>query len=346
MYPNGDPAERDAHANFLIIFLFFMFNFRFNLNRLFRKKIRAQLGIDLGKAAIKIVEIAKKDERPYLANYAIAQPKFENLRLAELKNVEVAEVLKDLLTQAQFSSRLASISLPVERTFSTIMDIPPMPEKEIAAAIPFEAQKYVPVPIDEVVLDWSIIPKSVPESTTVAAGQSGNPALQKSGIQVMVVAVPKEIIDNLTQIAKLAGLELLAMEQEAFSLARALVGSDSGIYLIADFGRRGTDLIVVEQGLVKLTHSLEMPTKEVVLMEIDRIASIYQMRYNKKVGQCLLTGGHVAEKETADYLTTKLKIPAKIGEPLARIGHAIELDSAAQELGLQLAVPIGLAMRE
>lgn len=324
----------------------FWVNFMFNFNWLFKKKIRSQLGIDFGKAAFKIVEVTKKDGRPYLVNYAIAQPKFENLRLADLKNVEMAEVLKDLMFKAQFSTRLASISLPVERTFTTIMDIPPMPEKEISAAIPFEAQKYVPVPIDEVVLDWSIIPKTAPESTPDAAGQGGNPAISKSGIQVMVVAVPKDIIENLTQIAKLAGLELLALEQEAFSLARVLVGSDSGVYLIADFGHRGTDLIVVEQGLVKLTDSLEMPTKEVVLMEMDRIVSLYQMRYNKKVGQCLLTGGKVAEKETMDYLTAKLKIPAKIGEPLARIGHAIELESVAQELGLQLAVPLGLAMRE
>jgi len=317
-------------------------------NWLFKKNLSSQLGIDLGKSAIKIVELSKKDGRPYLSNYAMAQPISDDLQLTGLKNEEAAEVLKGLISRGQFSSRMASISLPLEKTFSTIMEIPSMPEKEIAAAVPYEAQKYVPVPIDEVVLDWSIIPKnSEPAPASDAAKpNSGSSANQKSAIQIMVVAVPKEIIENLTKIAKLAGLELLALEQEAFSLARSLVGPDSGTYLIADLGKQSADLIVVEQGLVKLTHSLEQPSKESLLMEIDHIVNLYQMRYNKKVGTCLLTGGRAAEYEIVEFLSAKLKIPSKIGEPLARIGYSNALGAVAGELGLQLAVPIGLAMRE
>ncbi len=316
-------------------------------NWLFKKKASSQLGVDLGRSAIKVVELTKKGGRPHLLNYAIAQPKTEDLRLTALKNEDIADILKSLISQAQITSKYANISLPVDKTFTTIMDMTAMPEAELAAAIPYEAQKYVPVPIDEVVLDWSIIPKTTSDSAATDGIKPAEiPGMQKNPVQILVVAVPKDIINNLTKVAKLAGLEVLALEQEAFSLTRALVGNDSGTYLIADFGRQGTDLIVVEQGLIRLSHGLEAPAKEVLLMEIDRIVNLYQMRYNKKVGTCVLTGGRAAQKEIVDFLSSKLKIQVRLGDPLARVEHLTNLGPITQELGLQLAVSIGLAMRE
>jgi len=314
---------------------------------LFKKKPQTRLGIDFGNSIIKIVEVAKKEGRLNLVNYAMAQSKREGLRFSELKNEEVASVLKALMAEAKFSSRVANISLPVERTFSTVIDMPQMEEKEMAAAIPYEAQKYVPIPVDEVVLDWSLIPSgSGQQKSGETAEQRNMYSSVKPTVQLLLVAVPKDIIANLTKIAKLAGLEILALEQEAFSLSRSLVGNDANIFLIADFGSRCTDLIVVEQGLIRISHSAESLSKEIILMEIDRVVNLYQMKYNKKVNQCLLTGGRAAGKEVLEFLSGKLRIPVKIGNPLARIGHASVLDRASEELGLQLSVAIGLAMRE
>lgn len=318
---------------------------------LFKKKSKSQLGIDLGSSAIKIVELAKKGGRAQLINYALAQSDEKVLSLSELKNEEVAAILKSLLAEAKFVSHRANISLPVERTFTTIIDMPIMAEEEMMAAIPYEAQKYVPVPIEEVVLDWSIIPRVPEQSPTTAAGDiknkgEGEVGSKPTSVQLLVVAVPKDIIENLTRVAKLAGLEVSALEQEAFSLSRSLIGADSGAYLIADFGSKSIDLIIVDQGLARMSHSLGVSTKEIILMEMDRIVNLYQMRYNKRVGQCLLTGGRAAEKEMVKFLEGKLKLPLKLGNPLARVEHLSALDRVGEELGLQLAVAIGLAMRE
>ncbi len=319
-------------------------------NWLFKKKYTTQIGIDLGNSAIKVVELSKQEGRLQLVNYALAQSNEEILGLSDLKSEEIAAVLKSLLLAAKIGTRRASISLPVERTFSTVIDMPMMKQEEMAAAIPYEAQKYVPVPIDEVVLDWSVIPESslskpadATEGDVKAETEAG---AKKTTISILIVAVPKDIIDKIIQIAKLAGLEISALEQEAFSLTRSLIGNDNGAYLIADFGSKCTDLIVVEQGLVRLSHSLETVNKESILMEMDRIVNLYQMRYNKKVGQCLMTGGGAADKEKIDFLAGKLKLPIKLGNPLARVSHQPILDRAIDDLSLQLSVAVGLAMRE
>jgi type IV pilus assembly protein PilM len=313
-------------------------------------KPHSRLGIDLGNSAIKIVELAKKGARVQLLNYAIAQSDEKILGLSDLKDDEIGAILKNLMAQTKFESRSANISLPVEKTFTTVIDMPIMEEEEMVAAIPYEAQKYVPVPIEEVVLDWTLIPSAPPQKPAGEGGetqsQSEPETAPKTTVQLLVVAVPKDIIDYLTRIAKFAGLEVSALEQEAFSLSRSLIGADSGSYLIADFGSKNIDLVVVDQGLTRISHSLGLTSKEIILMEMDRIVNLYQMRYNKRVGQCLLTGGRAAEQETIKFLEAKLKLPIKFGNPLARVDHAPALDKIAAELGLQLAVAIGLAMRE
>jgi len=328
------------------------------LDWLFEKKGGAILGIDLGSSSVKIVELTKDGERVLLTNYAIAQTRDDAVfSISELKDEEIAKIIVGLIRQAKISSHRASISLSVEKTFSTVITLPAMPEKELGAAVPYEAQKYVPLPLDEVVLDWNIISVGngkAPEMATKGATDSIGPAGGTNGaagegvstIQVLLLAVPKEIITRLTKIAALAKLELTALEQEAFSLTRALIGNDKSAYVVVDLGRRSTDLIVVDQGFIKMSHNLDSINKEIILMELDRIVNIFQMRYNKKVGQCLLAGGRANEKELMEFLSTKLKMPVKVGDPFARIDHDPKTNDFLKELGPQFSVAVGLAMRE
>ncbi len=321
------------------------------------KKSKSRLGIDLGNFAIKIVELTKDGGRLHMTNYAMAQTKDESssFKISEQSEAGASAILKALMAEAKIGSRLACISLQVDRTFSTVIEMPALPEQELAAAIPFEAQKYVPVPLDEVVLDWSLLPNEknnnaglpIQDISALMPETKGRGGSEKNkNIQILVVAVPKEIIERMTRIAKATGLEITSLEQESFSLARALVGNDPGSYLIIDLGRKSTDLIVIDQGLVKISHNIDTVSKENILMEIDQVVNNFQTRYNRKVSQCLLTGGRANARDVSGFLEGKLRIPVKLGNPFARISHESSLEPALKELGSQLAVAIGLAMRE
>lgn len=316
------------------------------------------MGIDLGSSSIKIIELGKQDERVFLINYAIAQTKNDAIfSINELKDEEIARIITDLIKRSKVSVRRASISLSVDKTFSTVITLPAMPEKELGAAVPYEAQKYVPLPLADVVLDWSILSvgnnklsdvaaKGATDSISPAGGSNSTAGESSSTVQILLLAVPKEIITRLTKIASLAKLELIALEQEAFSLTRSLIGNDKSAYALIDLGRKSTDLILVDQGAIKMSHNLDSTSKEIILMEMDRIVNTFQMRYNKKVGQCLLAGGRTNEKELVEFLSTKLKIPVKVGDPFARVSHSQEVGGFLKELGPQFSVAVGLAMRE
>ncbi|MEK7160683.1 MAG: pilus assembly protein PilM [Patescibacteria group bacterium] len=325
----------------------------------FGKKEKKHLGIDLGSSSIKVVELEKKGGRVFLSNYALIQTKEEAVfNISELKDEEIAKLLKHLFEQAGIVGGRASFSLSVEKTFSTVINLPAMPESELAAAIPFEAQKYVPLPLNEVVLDWTVITNEPNRGTSkrgevdaakISDGQSVEAAAANQGgdgLQVLLLAVSKDIVNRVTKIARLANLELSAIEQESFSLIRSLVGNDKGAFLVVDLGRKSVDLIIVDQGFIRVNHNFDSLNKEVLLMEADRIVNLFQMRYNKKVGQCLLAGGRAFEKDLFDFLSAKLKLPVKIGDPFARVGHNEKITDALAQIGPQFSVAVGLAMRD
>jgi len=324
---------------------------------LFGKKSKgSRLGIDLGSSSIKVIELEKREGRTFLSNYALVREKPTAVfKIGDLKEAETAEILRSLLDRAGIGSRRASISLPLEKTFSTVVELPYMPEEEIGAAISFEAQKYVPVPLEEVVLDWSVIPKN----DELANGQRDDAGkmnldgaqisanrLPAQNIQILLIAVPKDVINRTMEIARLADVQVLALEQEAFSLVRSLVGNDKNPFLILDLGRRNTNLIVVDQGFIRMTHNIEALNKEFILLELERIVSIFEMKYNRKITQCLFSGGRAGEEEMINFLISKLKMPGRVGDPFARITSEPVLAPVLKELSPQFSIAAGLAMRE
>ncbi len=354
---------------------------------LFKKKLKISLGIDIGASAIKFVEIEKKEERYVLRNYAIYSLnkylKRSNYQvgLSSLKitNEEIAEIIKRTIKEANIVSQEAYFSVPVYSSFSTMIDFPSMPEKEIAAAIPFEAKKYIPVPISEVILDWSIINNFDKSSD------------EKSNRQVLLVAVPKDLINNYNQIIDLTDLRLKAIEEETFSLSRALIGNDKSTVALIDSGARSLNVSIIDNGYIRNIHNLEMggvklnkiiakqmnislekaeelkkdllnnqldneynsqlkgvihSSLEIIVAEIKKIINLYQEKYNRKIEKCILVGGSIQLFDFVDFLTKRLNIDVSLGNPFARVVYPSLLKSTLKELGSCLAVATGLAMRK
>jgi len=354
---------------------------------LFKKKPKSYLGIDIGASAAKLVELEKKENRYQLKNYAIfsfnrrlerdsSLADSESFKIPD--NEEMAKIIKKTIKEAKIDSRETYLSVPVYFSFSTLIDFPiSMSEKEIAAAIPFSAKKYVPVPITEVVLDWSVV--SSINSREVQ--------------QVLLIAVPKEVINNYSQIVRLAGLNLKSIEEETFSLSRVLIGNDKSAILLIDGGARSVNVSVVDDGYIRLTHNLEMGgmkiTKAIsqqmnfdfekaeelkkkisetngqlanerflqlkaiinsslgaIIVEIKKIVETYQNRYNRRIEKVILVGSGVHLFGFADDLTNSLAIEVSLGDPFARILYPPLLKPVLKEIGSSLSVAVGLAMRK
>ncbi|MDH4128631.1 MAG: pilus assembly protein PilM [Spirochaetota bacterium] len=325
---------------------------------LFRKK--NYLGIDIGTAALKIVELGRDGDRLRLQNYGITEPKMGvSFKTSDFSNQDLGGLIAEVIKTMKPKTKRAVISLPVFSSFSTVLDLPPMSSKEIPAAIQFEARKYVPVNLNEVELDWIILG----ESEVVDENKHKKDLIKFSNkrIQVLLIAVPKEIVSKYTEIARIAGLKLSGLEQESFALIRSLIGNDKGTYLIADIGTKSTDIVVVDGGYMKFSHDIEQIDKEAVVIEIEKVINLYQSKYQKKIDHCIIVGGRMVSftneqsnnlRAGADlrnnwvsFLRQTLGIDVIVGNPLARIIYPPILKDVVNELGPTFAVSVGLAMR-
>jgi len=158
---------------------------------------------------------------------------------------ELIEAIKKAISQVhgdKLTVKNAVVSLPEEKSFLQIIKMPNLSKEELRSAVIFEAENHIPLPIEEVYLDYQVVSRP---------GLSGN-------IDVLVVAFPKKIIDSYIDCLERAGVRPIVLETESLAVSRALIKgqfTDKPVLLI-DFGANRTVFVVYEGNSVKFTFSI------------------------------------------------------------------------------------------
>jgi type IV pilus assembly protein PilM len=222
-------------------------------------KQKSRIGIDIGTLSIKIVELSEENGRPKLQNYGVLtnyglsaadlSPNPQGQKSQKAFGGEAVIMLKRLMKEAGILAGTINMSVPIFSSFLTSIEFPPMPESEIASAIQFEAKKYIPVSLESVVIDWILVDR-------MSGVPSGHlPQGDKSS--VILIAIPKDLLNEYTNIARESGLKLSTIELETVSAARALIGNDPVPAILLDMGSRDTTISVVDGGFIRISHSIE-----------------------------------------------------------------------------------------
>ena len=122
---------------------------------------KSYLGVDLGTSAIKMVELQNKNGRALLLTYGYVEQPTDIIRSSSSEMEEkIINIIKSIHRQSRMSSKKVIAALPSFSVFSSIINLPVMNKKDLAQAIQWEARKFIPLPIEEMTLDWKIIPTS------------------------------------------------------------------------------------------------------------------------------------------------------------------------------------------
>lgn len=210
------------------------------------------LGIDIGAASIKVVELSAAGAQKTLENYLefklprTASPlkTFYGNSMLLLSN-EVSDILQSLFKKAKIEVKKAAFSIPDFSTFFTTFDLPPMAEAEIPQAVAFEARHYIPLPLSEMLFDWQII-----EKEPISSGVK---------LKVLLVAVPNKVLDSYQRLAALCNLEVKGLEAEVFGLIRSSVkaGKYWGPVCLVDIGWLSTTVSIVDKTILRASHSFD-----------------------------------------------------------------------------------------
>ena len=344
---------------------------------LFSKKEEKYLGVDLGRGSIKAVELKKEKGKPRLVTYGYIEKGFDFVKDGSESDIkQSASFLKEICQKAKVSTPQTIASLPGFSVFSAVINLPSMPQKDLASAVQWEAKKFIPLPIEEVVLDWKILENLK------------NGGDDKKNLKILLTAASRDLVKKYLEIFKLADLKLISLETEAFALARSLVGGDTSTIMVCDAGAKVSDVIIVENKVPVLSRSFniggEVITKTIasslnidfkraeqfkidigvseqddgvipnaikdvlvsMINEINYTIELYQSQSAKKIEKIILSGGSAFLPNLSSYFSKATNLKTLVGDPWARIVYPLELKPILQELGPRLSVAVGLAMRE
>lgn len=237
------------------------------------------LGVDIGTASIKVVELLNESGRPRLLTYGFAEEPVNIVRdSSEATLNKVAVLLKKICQEAKVNTKKTVTALPSFSVFSSIISLPNMNKKDIPQAVYWQAKKFVPLPLEEMTLDWKLLDKEVKVSDlknsinkialTAENGlknenESNASAIndKKDDLKVLIAAAPKKVVLKYVEIFKKAGLELLSLETENFAMERSLVGGDKNPVMIVDIGDITSDISIVENSIPLLARSVDVGGK-------------------------------------------------------------------------------------
>ena len=208
------------------------------MNSKFFYKDEPLFGFDIGTNSVKVMQITKTGKQQKVLGYGAINYEVEAIKDGLIEKPELlAKAIKHLFEKGligQIATRRAAFSVPVAKTYNRVMSLPKMDVKDLPEAVKSEAAQYIPVPIDDLYVDFNVTSSS------------------KNGFELLVTAVPKKIIDSYVTFAKMINIEVGVLET-TISASSRLVGmtelSDVPTILI-DFGSSSVDMTIYEKQLI------------------------------------------------------------------------------------------------
>ena len=318
------------------------------------KQPKVTVGLDIGSSSVKAVALGSRKtsaSRPVLGSRAVP--------LNETSESEASSAIKEAISPLHVPGRHVNLSVSGQWVIMRVVEMPVLKTHELAQALPFEAQRYLPFNIQDVMLDGAIL----------------GPA-EKNKLWVLIVACKRELLERRIGWIKQAGYEPALVDVDALAImnaygAQANGKKAAGAYALLNVGAQWTNLIVVKSGVPYLVR--DIPWGSVKL--VRHMAETLGLEEAPIVAQLKQEGPLPAEvlqsvKTTTESLTADLQLSfdffeSRFGQPpdqllvsggLSRCPGFVEAlkrhlaqPLAAWEpaagLGSEFAVAYGLALR-
>ncbi len=334
------------------------------------------LGIDIGQNTVKIVCLSGENSKITLESIGKSiTTKVENKETDKDKFLnEAGKVIKVLLDDLKIKNKQAVVSLSEDEVISRLVRLPPLKDNEIMDALRFEAETFIPFPLEEALIDYEIIEKD-------EAGR----------LTIFVIAARNDLINSYLKLFKSIGLDLLALESPAIALRRVLKLGMPMVerVVMVDMGEKYSDIFSINKNNVYFARSLSvggesltraislnlsldmasaeeykkaygmkedelegkirnaiMPVFNDISEEIRKTLALFNEDVGKPAELLVLSGGGANFPGMAEELTKLLGIEVQVLQPFLNIDTTkIQSDYNLNTEGCKFSLAVGLALR-
>jgi len=343
-------------------------------------------GMDISDFSLKIAYLKKKEEIISLVSFGKEKIPPGIVKGGQIKDEDkLAEIIKRSLRNIKgekIKTKYVVSSLPEEKSFLDVIQVPKLKKEEIESMIKFEIENHIPFQLEEVYFDFEEIEPSF-----------GNIKYK----EILITATPKDIVDAYVRTFKKAGLQPLALEIECSAIVRSLIKENKPKkpILIIDFGETRTTFIIYSGKSLRLTSTIPFSSQlltealarqlKISLNEAEKlkikeglegskkVAKILSAQLNKlmkeiknhldyyrsheikeqimrdgrKMEKILLCGEGANLKGLTDFIESNLKITAELGNPWVNIlkEPLKEIPGLTYKKSLGYTTALGLALR-
>lgn len=317
-------------------------------NKKYFYKDKKLFGLDVGFNAIKVMQVDLEPKRSRLIGYGFSPFNNKAIKDGVIIDLEaVAQSINNLIKSkmvGEITTRRVAMSIPTNLTFTRTINLPQLSEEEQKQAVTLEAEQYIPMKLEELYLDYSVVNQG------------------KENVELLAVAVPKKIADSYLELTEILDLEPVIFDSSINAASRLFEQQQSTKDIPAvlmDFGSVSADISIhdrtnivsstlpaggdtftdaiakklkvsrEEAHIIKTKYGIGkskkqkkiiealQPELDKVSREVKRMIRYYEDRSQskEKIGQIVSMGGGSNMPGLSDYLTDLLRIPVRTYDP-------------------------------
>ena len=221
--------------------------------------------IDIGTQNIKMIEASFEKQNIMLKNFSIIPTPLDSFENGNILDSEsLAEIIKEELRTAAYKAKSTIVLVTGDSTIDREVILPKMTEKELKKVIEFEADQYFPVNLINYTVDFKII-----EEVTTQEG---------SKYKVLVVAVPKEIIDGYVNVIEKCGLRLEVIDIAANALTKIVdletklrSNGQSDSFALIDLGAAVSRVVIIDNGKFRFERIIKIGVNDLISIIVETL---------------------------------------------------------------------------
>lgn len=208
------------------------------------------VGLDIGAEHIRVAQMKQTGSGFMLTGYGCVEVPMGAVADGEVFDVAaVSSAIKELWRRAGIRGKSVCTGVANQRVIVRLIDLPYMERTELQSAIQYQAQDYIPMAVEESIIDFQIIGDYTTSS-------------DEHMMEVLLVAAHRDMIGNAVAAVEGAGLKLDQIDVSSFAIVRALMGmtpsvlpEDEGqaiaiVHISSDI----TNIAVVERGIPRFNR--------------------------------------------------------------------------------------------
>lgn len=182
----------------------------------------APVGLDIGTNTFRIAQLKPAQDKPVLVNSGYIRIPPGVVSEGEILDVDAAsKYLSELWKSLHLTDKKVVIGVANQKVVVRLIEMPFMDRANLKQALNFQAQDFIPIPVDEAIMDFDIV------------GEHTN-AEDERMLDVLLVAAQRDMVENHIAAVHSAGLKPIAIDVSSLAFTRAVIASKPELPVVTD----------------------------------------------------------------------------------------------------------------